>query len=79
MKGICPICKRYKKLINYHIFYDPEVIIMACQSCNYLEYRLRKCPEKISYKKKGIEKRVKNIINLRFFWDEKMRKSVKSV
>ena len=37
----CPICKKLRKLIRYHISYRDNKIIMACRGCNNVEYRLR--------------------------------------
>lgn len=43
--GICPIC--FKKItkpniwVIYHISYAPQMQILACKYCNYIEYCLR--------------------------------------
>lgn len=38
----CPICHKLKQLIRYHITYNPERVIYACQDCNEIEYKMRK-------------------------------------
>lgn len=63
---MCPICKKTKRLIKYHIQYDPEKIIYACQNCNYIEYNLRRGKIKRAYKKQvlsvyNFQKRFSNL------------------
>jgi len=38
----CPLCHHLKYLVRYHISYNPEVLIYACQDCNEIEYKLRR-------------------------------------
>jgi hypothetical protein len=41
----CPICYRQittkNPWIKFHIKYEPELVIMACKNCNFVEYALR--------------------------------------
>jgi len=39
--GNCIICGKYSILQNYHISYKYRKIILACRSCNKVEYLLR--------------------------------------
>lgn len=43
----CPIC-REKPIgkncwVRYHISYKPELVILACKYCNFIENKLRHC------------------------------------
>ena len=41
----CPICKYQilppNKWVQYHVSYNPEIVILACSYCNYVEFLLR--------------------------------------
>jgi len=41
----CPICRKPIKgdntWVRYHIRYEPELVILACKYCNFVEYSLR--------------------------------------
>ena len=63
-KGKCRICGEFsEKLITYHIIYSPlEVIIPACQRCNYLEHKWRnKLIENPNEHEKVLIKKIKKL------------------
>jgi len=44
-KNKCPICRYFivapNVWVRYHVSYDPQIVIMACKYCNYVENCLR--------------------------------------
>lgn len=62
----CPICnfviKKPNNWVKYHISYKPEMCVLACKYCNYVEYGLR--TQKVDYRTKGAfsKKRVDRVI-----------------
>ncbi len=64
----CPIClKPYdkkRKPVVYHISYNPEKTITACNICNYIEYLSRKHPEKVPRYGRKFMKRMMRIQHL---------------
>jgi len=45
LDSYCPICllkvKKPNNWVNYHIRYDPPLVIKACKFCNFTEFALR--------------------------------------
>jgi len=42
---VCPVC-HYQIIapncwVRYHISYKPQMVILACKYCNFVEYKLR--------------------------------------
>ncbi len=64
---ICPICEMVIKNENYwqpyHISYVPELVILACKYCNFLEWAIREDKEVLNELNESMQTRKHAVLN----------------